>query len=320
MARSVRSPRATPAAHAHGSAGVGAAGASRPGGGLIGLRGLLLDLDGVVVSSGSPIPGAAEALARLAERRIPVAFLTNTSLVSRASLAGWAVGEGLSIPADRIVSALSATAAWTRTAFAGRPLVVISSADGLTEFAGQRLVPIELADEPGRADAGIAAVVVGDSPDALTRENLDRAFRLVRGGARLVAMHRNPWWLTPAGPTLDSGAYVAALEYATGTDAVLIGKPAPAIFRSALAVLAGEPGRDRGAAPLPRSAIAMVGDDLHADIAPARRLGLRGLLVLTGKHRPEDPLPPSRTLSGRRVAAAPDGVHRSLAELVAALD
>src|SRR3989304_1392201 len=73
-------------------------------------------------------------------------------------------------------------------------------------------LPHSEADAGRRADA----VVVGDSEDQLTYENLNRAFRQVRAGAAFVAMHRNPWRLTAAGPTLDSGALVVGLEYATG--------------------------------------------------------------------------------------------------------
>ena len=66
------------------------------------------------------------------------------------------------------------------------------------------------------SERAIAAVVLGDSPDELTKENLNRAFRLILGGAELIGMHRNPWWLTPDGPTLDAGAFMVGLEWATG--------------------------------------------------------------------------------------------------------
>lgn len=269
---------------------------------LAGVRGLLLDLDGVVVVRGRAIPGAPEAIARLETRAIPYAVLSNISLMSRASLVAWGRSIGIELPAERIVTALSATAGWTARVHPGRPLYVLTSDDGLTEFAGQRLLAPEEADDPA---IDVAAVVIGDAPEALSRENLDRAFRLVRRGAELVGMHRNGWWLTPAGPTLDSGAFLAGLEYATGRRATIVGKPSPAIFREAL----GRLGR------LPRRAVAMVGDDLATDIRPARRLGLRSILVLTGKHGPADPLP-----AGGAAGRGPDAVLGSLAEVVAALD
>jgi ribonucleotide monophosphatase NagD (HAD superfamily) len=85
-------------------------------------------------------------------------------------------------------------------------------------------------------------------------------------------MHRNTAWRTAEGMALDSGPFVTALATAAGTRATVIGKPAAAFFRQAI--------RDIG---LPATALAMVGDDARNDLTPARRLGLLGVLVRTGK-------------------------------------
>jgi ribonucleotide monophosphatase NagD (HAD superfamily) len=108
----------------------------------------------------------------------------------------------------------------------------------------------------------------------------------LRNGAAFVAMHRNPWWMTPKGFTLDAGSMVAGLEFALGRKAVVCGKPSPVVFRQALAELRAELASrpDGSGGPRLRAAdVAMVGDDPRADIAAARRVGLRGFLVLTGK-------------------------------------
>ena len=118
-------------------------------------------------------------------------------------------------------------------------------------------------------------------------------------GARLVCLHKNRWWQTARGPLLDSGAFVAGLEYAAGVEAELVGKPSPAYFEAALAVL--------GVAP--EDAV-MVGDDVESDVSAAQRLGLHGVLVRTGKFR-EDTLAVA--------SPAPDAVLDSVAELPAHL-
>ena len=140
-----------------------------------------------------------EALAELDRRRVPYLVLTNTSLVSRDGLAARGRSVGFRTPPDRFVSALSASADLVRSEFQGRAVYVICSDDARSEFAGLAVADAAAAD---RDPASVAAVILGDSPDQLTKENLDRAFRLVLGGAELIGMHRNPWWLTPAGPTL----------------------------------------------------------------------------------------------------------------------
>lgn len=277
---------------------------------LAGVRALLLDLDGVIVLKGELLPGAREALAELDARRIPYRIVTNTSLISRATLARWSERVGAPISPERIISALSASAAYTRRRYRGEPLFVLASADALTEFAGQRLLTGEEADRP---DARAAAVIVGDSAQEFTFDNLNRAFRFVRSGAELFGMHRNAWWLTPEGPTLDSGALLVGLEFATDRSARILGKPAPAFFREAAAALVAEV-RGRGERRLVRKEIAMVGDDLRSDVLGAQRLGLRGVFVLSGKHQLDD-----LAAAGRPAGVRPDAIAPSLADVVAAL-
>ena len=271
---------------------------------LAGVRALLLDLDGVIVVAGEAVPGAAEAVATLEARRFPYRIVTNTSAVSRATLARWSARIGAPIPAARFQSALSASAVWTARHFAGAPLYVLASEDARTEFAGQRLLTHE---EAGLRGATAAAVVVGDSPEEATYDNLNRAFRLVRAGAVLVGMHQNPWWLTPEGPTLDSGAFVAGLEFATETRARIIGKPHPEFFSAAIADLRREVGRG-----LARADVAMIGDDIRSDIRAAQRAGLRGIFVLSGKHGTADIEIAANERGGRR----PDAIARDLASVV----
>jgi HAD superfamily hydrolase (TIGR01458 family) len=281
---------------------------------LRGVRALLLDLDGVIVVAGQAVPGSVGAVAELERRGLPYRIVTNTSLVSRATLSRYASKLGSAIPPERFQSALSASAAFAARTFPDEPLYVLTSDDGRTEFDGQHLLSNEEAGEPG---ARAAAVIVGDSPEELTYANLNRAFRLVRNGARLIGMHRNPWWLTPDGPTLDSGAYVTGLEFATGVRAQIIGKPAPPFFSIAVDALRADVTGAGARGRLPRSDIAMVGDDVRTDVLAGQRAGLRGVFVLTGKHD-LDELP--RVRGHGRGGREPDAVAPSLADVVAALD
>lgn len=278
---------------------------------LHGVRALILDADGVIVLKGRPVPGAQAALQRLAERRIPFRIVTNYSSSHRETLAARFAGGGIALDPERIISGASAAAAYTGTAHRGRPLFVLAAPDAMREFEGQVVLTPAEADAASDRPDGVAAVVIGDAGDDLSFANLDVAFRLVRGGAELVAMHRNPWWLTARGVTLDAGALVAGLEWALGSRARVTGKPSPIVFRQAAAALAADLGMRR----TPRSVIAMVGDDLRADLAPAARLGMRTVLVLTGKVVPED-----LDAALARARFAPDAVAPSVGEVVAALD
>jgi HAD superfamily hydrolase (TIGR01458 family) len=269
----------------------------------------VLDADGVLVMRGAALPGAPEAIARLDEHGIPYRIATNISALHRETLAARFGRMGLPIPPERIVTALSATAEDTRRTYPGRPVFVITRPDGLREFGDHPLLAHEDADAD---DARAAAVIFGDGDEDLSYANLDRAFRLVRRGAELVAMHRNGWWYTTRGETIDTGAFVAAVEYATGVRARLAGKPGPLMFRIAVRGLAAEIAV-AGASRLRRDEVAMVGDHPAQDIGGARRAGLRGILVLSGRTD-------AREVPALRGAEVPDAVAETLADVVAALD
>jgi HAD superfamily hydrolase (TIGR01450 family) len=277
---------------------------------LQGVRGLVLDADGVLVLQAAPLPGSVEAVRSLEARGIPFRVVTNFSQLHRETLADWFGKGGLRVEPDRIITATSATAAYTAASHAGRPLFVLAATDARREFDGQQLVGADEAD--ALPEGSVAAVVIGDAGDELSYRNMDVAFRLVYGGAELLAMHRNPWWLTRRGITLDAGAYVVGLEFATGRRARTLGKPSPVVFRQAVAGLAADLGER-----LPRSAFAMVGDDPRADVAAAQRVGLRGVLVLSGKTSAADV---ERVAASRTRGRGPDAVAPTLADVVAALD
>jgi HAD superfamily hydrolase (TIGR01450 family) len=278
---------------------------------LDGVRAFVLDADGVLLYRGKPIPGAPEAVSELRRRQVPYRVVTNFSSAHRSTLAAaFGKATGLAVDAAEIITAASAAAAYTAAHHEGAPLLVLAQPDARREWAGQALV------KPDEADARsepVAAVVIGDAGEELTYANLDIAYRQLHAGAEFVAMHRNPWWVTPKGFTLDAGAFVAGLEFALGRRAVICGKPSTVVFRQAVQELRDELAAraDGGGGPRLRTGeVAMVGDDPRADVAAARRSGLRGILTLTGKTSRD-----AAKSSGVRA----DAIAASLSEIVAAL-
>ncbi|HEY7031382.1 MAG TPA: TIGR01458 family HAD-type hydrolase [Thermomicrobiales bacterium] len=231
------------------------------------MRGVLFDVDGVLHVGMRAVPGAAEAIERLGERGIRVRFMTNTTTARRATLAAGLRGIGLPVRDEELMTAPVATAGYVKRRWPGARCYLIAKGDVAEEFveAGVALV----ADE---GDEAAGVVVIGGAEERLTYERMNRAFRMLLGGATLVAMHRNRSWRTAAGMQLDSGPFVTALEEASGVRAVTVGKPALPFFRQGLRAIG-----------VPARAVAMVGDDAVNDLAPARRLGMRTILVRTGK-------------------------------------
>jgi HAD superfamily hydrolase (TIGR01458 family) len=129
------------------------------------------------------------------------------------------------------------------------------------------------------AEQGARWVVVGDLGTGWDFATLNRAFRLLQSdpAAELVALGMTRFWQAGDGLRLDAGPYVAALEYATGRKALVLGKPAAAFFHAAT--------RKLGVTP---ADTVMIGDDIVTDIGGAQQAGLKGVLVKTGKFRPGD--------------------------------
>ena len=224
-------------------------------------KGLLIDLDGTLYVEDTPIPGAHEALSRLEAAGIPYRYVTNTTrkprreVVSRLRELGFPAREDL----------VFAPAAAANALLAGKRCHALV-AEALFE---------DLADVVLAGTDPTEHVLVGDLGEGFGYARLNEAFRLLMDGAGLVALQRNRFWQEADGPSLDAGPFVAALEYASGKTATVLGKPEPAFFEAAL--------RDLG---LDAKDIVMVGDDAESDVAGAQRAGLQGIQVKTGKYRP----------------------------------
>jgi HAD superfamily hydrolase (TIGR01458 family) len=245
--------------------------------------GLLLDLDGTVYEDDGLIAGADAAIEALRAGGVPVRFVTNTTRVPRAAIAGWLEDFGVPATADDIFTPPHAAVSWLRQQGIRRVAVCLPEGS-FAEFAEFEVVD----DDP-------EAVVVGDLGHAWTFDVMNRVFRWLLDGVEFVALHRNRYWKTEGEWVLDVGAFVAAFEYATGRQATLVGKPSRPMFEAAA--------RSMGLA-LPD--VAMVGDDLQADVAGAQAIGIQGIMVRTGKFRVE---------KLKSSAVKPDLVVDSVAEL-----
>ncbi|HXG74981.1 MAG TPA: HAD-IIA family hydrolase [Gaiellaceae bacterium] len=228
---------------------------------------ILLDVDGVLHVSGEPIPGAVEAVAELRAAGHRLRFVTNNSTLPRARLAAELREMGFEL-ADEELQTTPRTAA---RELAGKRVLALVMPAIVPDLEGLELVGHD-------ADA----VLVGGCDETLEPNqvfsymNLARAFAEIQMGAAFFCLHKNRWWQTKRGPMLDGGAFVAGLEYATGVEATILGKPSPSYFAAALDALDAEPERTW-----------LITDDVESDVRGARLFGMRTVLVRTGKFRPE---------------------------------
>lgn len=247
---------------------------------------LLLDLNGVLFDDGTPLPGAVEAVAAARSRGHQIRFVTNTATRSEESLRSDLERMGFQIESDELFTAPLATRRYLQRRGWHPHTLVHPAIDPL--FADLKR-PEGSAQDPD-------CVVLGDARERLTYGALNRVFQLVQQGKPLIGIGRNRCFRENDRWMLDAGAFLGAIEWAAGVEALVMGKPSGAFFDELVA-----------STDLPPQDCLMVGDDVEADVAGAMTRGLRGVLVRTGKFRPgdEDRLPQGGLVIAS-IAAWPD--------------
>jgi HAD superfamily hydrolase (TIGR01458 family) len=226
---------------------------------------ILLDLDGVLHVSGRPIDGAVWAVRQLRAAGHRLRFLTNNTTHSRSALAETLRGYGIELEDGELQTTPVAAA----RVLQGRRVLALTMPAIRDDLEG-----VELVGENADAVLLGGADETAETNQVFSYMNLARAFAELEAGAELYCLHKNPWWQTSRGAMLDAGAFVVGLEYATGAQASVLGKPSASYFEAALEAVDADPEHAW-----------MVGDDVDADIGGAAALGLHTILVRTGKFR-----------------------------------
>jgi HAD superfamily hydrolase (TIGR01458 family) len=235
------------------------------------MRAVLFDLDGVIYQGESPVDGAAEAVGWFRDQGVPHLFLTNTTSRPRSAIVEKLLRFGLQVEEDRILTPPVATRQWLDR-HADGPVALFVPRATRAEFSDLEVLPED-------AQSGAAAVMLGDLGEGWDFETLNRAFRLLMDEPppAFIALGMTRYWRADDGLRLDTGPFVAALQQATAIEPVVLGKPAVPFFETALQMLDSEAGET-----------VMIGDDIRGDIGGAQSAGLKGVLVRTGKFKPED--------------------------------
>ena len=226
------------------------------------IKGLLIDLDGVLYVGETSVPGAREVLTQLSSQQIPRRYLTNTTTRTASAVIQKLKRLGFDVEEGEVFSPITATIQYLNNL--GKPSVNPIVRDSvLSAFK-------DFPQNPERPDY----VVIGDIGAAWSYPLVNTIFAQLHAGAELIAMHKNKFFQAEEGLQVDIGAFVAGLEYVSGKKATVIGKPSRDFFNLALESL-----------KLPASQVAMIGDDIETDIGGGKDAGMYGVLVKTGKYR-----------------------------------
>jgi len=242
------------------------------------IRGVLLDLSGVLYVGDQPLDGAVDALEKLRSAGLPVRFVSNSTRRSKRLILERLRRLGVEAGSDELFTPAEAACDWM--AAQGRSPHLLVHPDLEEDFADCRV------DEP-------EVVVVGDAGEQFTYATLNAAFRKIVAGAPFLALAANRTFRDTDGDlSLDAGAFVHGLAYASGVQPVLLGKPAKAFFEAAAASMDCD-----------LDETIMIGDDAEADVAGALAAGVHeAILVRTGKYQSGDEYRvdprPSRVVGG----------------------
>lgn len=245
-------------------------------------KGIIMDLEGTLLSSGIPIPNALEFLSFIIDRKIQFRIITNTVSKSNEDFSKIFHGFGMEVPSDMFISPSVSLNTYMEE-------VKASS----FYFVGPDYMKVSL-EKSGDFESIPEYVVLYDFEHIeCNYELFNRIFYYLTNGSKLITASNSEYYLSKNGPKIDTGAFARMFEVITNQRAIVLGKPSKLIYK----VAADQMG-------LLTKEIITVGDDVLTDIKGAKEFGVYSVLVRSGKYK-----------NGDEDIYAPDRIINSLIEL-----
>lgn len=226
------------------------------------IKAILFDISGVLHIDQQAYSGAVELIRQLNQTNLQLRFVTNTSRSTSQQTLETLQNMGFDVEPEQIFTAPGAI----RQVLMARQL------------RPHCLIHPDLEAEFADIDQqNPNAVVVADAAERFNYQQLNRAFQLIIDGAPLLGIGRNRYFKSDGLLQLDAGPFISALEYASGIEAEILGKPSTGFFQAALS-----------SADCKAEEVLMIGDDVEADVLGALSAGLKACLVQTGKYQSGD--------------------------------
>lgn len=222
------------------------------------MKPFLIDIDGVLKLGDFPAPDAIEFLNFINENKIPSCILSNSTLQTGELVKEFFTSQNIEIKIP-VITAFDTTVSYVKQNYKKVQVYcrdyLIHHFDGMIDNENPE------------------AIVIGDIEDKWNYMIINDIFKKVFGGVELIAMHKNKYWNPQGKLLIDAGAFITGIEFASGKDATLIGKPSPLYFKSALEIINAKI----------EDGFFMLGDDIENDIGAAQKIGGKGILIYTGK-------------------------------------
>jgi 4-nitrophenyl phosphatase len=235
------------------------------------IRGVVLDMDGVLWRGDEPLPGLQALFTWLAENGTPYVLATNNSSKTPTDYVAKLARMGVDgVPEASIITSSIATASYMQTRYPAGTRVYILGMNGLRHALDE--AGFDVTDSMDEVQ-----VVVSGIDFELTYDKLRRAALAIRAGADFIGTNGDLTFPAPEGLVPGAGSLLAALQAASGVSPTVVGKPYLPMFEAAVRMLGLEP-----------AAALMVGDRLNTDIEGAQKVGMQTALVFTGVTQPDE--------------------------------
>lgn len=235
----------------------------------------LIDLDGVVYVGEKPTEGSVETINFLKKNGKLVIFLTNDPRSTAQSYSEKLREMGIeTMPGDIVTSGMAiAYHIKSELGDLGEKKAYVVGSKALKEEIGLISLSIVNGEEAKNADF----VILGGHPE-FHYEEMKLATLAIRNGARFFATNRDPFYPSSEGLIPATGAMLASIEVASGTKAIVAGKPEIIMFEVALTENLH---RDK-------HKLVIIGDRLDTDVAGGKNAGISTILSLSGSTKEED--------------------------------
>ena len=227
-----------------------------------GKQGFICDMDGVIYHGNKLLPGVPEFVDWLKKENKAFLFLTNSSERAPRELKQKLWRLGLDVDEDHFYTSALSTAAFLKQQSPGGSVYVIG--------------------EPGLVgalyEAGLSMneinpnyVVLGETR-SYAYDRIERAVKLVRGGAKLIGTNPDLTGPVEGGEIAPAcKALMAPIELAASRNAYYLGKPNPLMMRHGIRMLG-----------VKADEAIVIGDRMDTDIVAGLESGIDTALVLTG--------------------------------------
>jgi len=253
------------------------------------IKGVLLDISGVLVEDSKAIKGSVEAVKALKDANIPVRFVTNETQRTRKSLVAMLHSNGFDMSLEQVFPPCIAMASIIKSEKLNPYYLVHPNC--MEDLLGGSNA------EDLQEEVDYDSVILGDAVDGFNYKNLNQAFQIImKKSCPFYSLGLGKYYREDGDLTLDVGPFAKAIEFATSVPPVVVGKPSPHFFKTAL--------DDIG---IKAEEALMVGDDIVSDVGGAQACLMSGVLVRTGKYRITDENHPNVT---------PDRIVDNLGEIV----